>query len=347
MYYIALAALLDFELNISIYVFFTLFAGSVLCAISTSAFLFLPSKIAATWFGEKERATAISIAISADSCGMALGYFLPTSIVENQSSLEGIRADIGTLLLSSAVEASVIFIIICIATKDRPPAPPNYSESKKLSTNVQSHSARSGYKILLRNKHFHTILNIHGILFGIESIFLVALNEILIGKFPGYERQIGIMASVGLVLSIPTSFLVGMLLDRTHTFKRVTLVTNGLCSSLTALLSVLFYVNVPFYVLFATYLAIVAVSSTYYTTAFDHCAELTYPISEAQSGALLLWTAQVYSLILQQAGSWVLFYTGAEALLFCVLGLYVVIFVLSFFVKNRGPRPWLPDGNAH
>jgi len=323
-----------------------LLIGSILCAIATSAFLFLPSKIAATWFGEKERATAIAIAVSADSFGMALGYFLPTSIVKNKSSLEEVGADIGTLLLSSAVEASVIFIIICITIKDQPQTPPNYSESKKLSINAQSHSAISGYKILLRNKHFLTILNIHGILFSIESIFLVALNELLIGKFPGYERQIGIMASVGLILSIPTSFLVGILLDRTHTFKRVTLVTTGLCSLLTALLSILFYINVRFYFLFATYLAIVAVSCTYYTTAFDHCAELTYPISEAQSGVLLLWIAQVYSLIFEQSGSWVLLYIGAEELLFCVLGLYIIIFILSFFLKNRGPRPSQPNGSS-
>ena len=328
--------------------FFILFLGSIICAISTSAFLFLPSKLAAVWFGEKERAKATSIAISADSLGMALSYFLPTSIIKNRSSLKEIEKDIGNYLLGSAVESVIIFLFICISMKDRPSTPPSYSESKRVNTNTETelHSGIYGYKLLLKNINFHTILNIHGVLFGIESVFLVALNEILIGKFPGYEHEIGVMASIGLIFSIPTSFLIGFLLDRTRAFKRITLATTGLCSLFTALLSIFFYLNTSFYVLFITYLAIVSTFSTYYTTAFDHCAELTYPISEAQSGVILLWVAQLYSLIFEQSASLILFHIGPNVLLFCVLGLYCLIFMLSFLVKNRGSRPSLFDGDS-
>ena len=325
---------------------FILFAGNIFCAVSTSVFMFLPSKVAAVWFGENERAKATSIAISADSLGLALGYFLPTSIVRNRPSLEDVGSDIGIFLLVSTIESIIIFLFICISMKDRPLTPPSYSESIKARRNIdtQSHGVTTGYKTLLRNIHFHTILNIHGVLFGIESVFLVALNEMLIGDFPGYEREIGIMGSVGLLLSIPTSFFVGTLLDRTHAFKRITIGTTGLCSVLTALLSFLFYVNAPFYALFATYLAIVAVYCTYFITACNHCAELTYPVSEAQSGVVLLWIGQVYGLILAQSASWILFYIGHKELLFCVLGLYFTCFVLSFCVKDRGPRPSLFRG---
>ena len=345
--------------------------GSILCAVSTSAYLFLPSKIAAVWFGEKERATATSIAVSSDGLGLALSYFVPTSIVKNRPNLEAIGDDIGILLLIAAVQASVSFLFICVSVEDQPLTPPSYSESQKRIRSKFSNcielneiSSRdspdmnlqfsgftrqpnvggiSGYKLLLKNINFHTILNIHGILFGIESVFLISLNELLITKFPGYEREIGWMASIGLLLSIPTTFLLGILIDRTRAFKRVTVATTGLCSVFTGLLVLFFYRNASFYVLSITYLAIVATFSTYYTTAFDHCAELTYPVSEAKSGVILMWVAQVYSLILEQLASWTLLYVGPDEVLYSVLALYCVIFMLSFFVKDKGPRPSTDD----
>ena len=328
--------------------------------------MFLPSTIAAVWFGEKERATATSIAIAADSLGMALSYILPTYTVRNSLNVANIGTDLGTFLLFSAIQSFATFVFICISVQDKPPTPPSYSELQKnetfgvsegsdwplfavteaVGTTVFPQTAQSpggflGYKLLFKNIHFHTVLNLHGMLFGIESVFLIALNEILIEKYPGYEGPIGWMGAIGLILSIPTNFLVGILLDKTQAFKVITLATTGSCCLLTALLTVFFYLNATFYVLFVAYLFIVATFSTYYTTAFDHCAELTFPISEAQSGVVLLWVAQVYSLLFEQAASWVLLYFGPHELLLGILSLYTIIFVLSFFVKDKGSRPSL------
>ena len=293
---------------------------------------------------------------------MALSYILPTSIVKNRPTLEEIGSDIGDMLLISVVLAVAIFIVVCLSVKDQPSVAPSYSESQKLhganefeladiaiannvEVSTQNHNNHfyriEGYKVLFKNRYFHAILNIHGIIDGLESVFLIALNELLIPRFPGYERQIGLMAALGLVLSIPTNFLIGILLDRTRAYKRITITTTGLCSVFTGLFVLFFYRNASFYVLFITYLSIVATYSTYYTTAFEHCAELTYPVSEAQSGVILLWVAQVYSLLFEQSASWILFYIGPKELLFSILALFIITFLISFLVKDKGPRTFL------
>ena len=340
-------------------------AGGILCSISTSAFLFLPSKIAAVWFGEKERATATSIAIAADSLGMALSYILPTYTVRNSLNVANIGADLGTFLLISAIQGFLTFAVVCLTVRDQPLMAPSSSESRKHSENngsslllvVNGSSDEAvpqmhfipqkmvGYKQLLKNRHFHTVLNIHGIIDGIESALLISLNEILIGRFPSYEHEIGWMGSIGLILSIPTNCIIGAILDRTRAFKRITIVTTGLCCIFSAAFSALSYFNASFYLLFVTYLAIVATYSTYYTTAFDHCAELTYPISEAKSGVVLLWVAQVYSLLFEQLASWLLYFVGHEEFLFCLSILFIITLLLSFIVKDKGPRSFLGSSN--
>lgn len=304
---------------------------------------------------------------------MALSYILPTYLVPNSLESQEIGIGLGNFLLVSALQAFSAFVFICISVKDRPLTPPSYSELLKLKAicndvslelsnsfteeNLDEETSQSakairliagidGYKMLFKNINFHTVLNIHGVLFGIESIFLIALNEILAAEFPGYEREIGWMGSIGLIIGIPTNFLVGVILDKTRSFKRVTLATTGLTCLLTALLTLLFSFKCPFYTLFFTYLAVVAIFSTYYTTAFDHCAELTYPVSEGQSGVILLWVAQFYSVLFDQSASLILYYIGPKELLFCILGLYIIIFLLSFLVKERGSRPSAKEANT-
>ena len=91
-------------------------------------FLFLPSKVAAVWFGEEERATAISIAVASDSLGLALGYILPPLIVENKRNLKQVGNELGTLLFITAVQSLATLIFVCISVKDAPPTLPSYSE---------------------------------------------------------------------------------------------------------------------------------------------------------------------------------------------------------------------------
>ena len=345
-----------------------------MCAVSTSSY-FLPSKIAAVWFGEKEKATATSIAVSFGLAGISLGYFLPTSMVKNRPTVAGIGRDLGNYLLATAVQACLTFILIVMTVKDSPKTPPTYHELFKYkmtekakkesltrkriktvvlekkepcgegtsfirspSTTIFKNKTRkdhNGYKALLKNMKFHKILHLHGIIFGLESLFLMTLNEMLIPRFPGYEFKIGLMGSVGPVFSLLSSFSIGVLIDRTHAFKRISIATTALTSLLAGVLTLCYYLKFSFYTLFFTYIAISIVSSTYYTTAFHHCAVLTYPISEARSGVLLIWVAQLYNIIFARIASFILFRISAQVLLITTLCLYSLTFFISLILDDK------------
>eukprot|EP00794_Sanderia_malayensis_P003813 gene3813-4341_t len=99
------------------YGYWFFFAGNSICAIATSAFLFLPPKIAAVWFARKETATATSIAIAADSLGMAIGYVQPPLMVPNSANNEKINMHLSTYLLAVSVQSVVAFILYVLLSK--------------------------------------------------------------------------------------------------------------------------------------------------------------------------------------------------------------------------------------
>ena len=345
--------------------------GSILCGIASSGFIFLPSKLAAVWFGEEERATATSIAVAADFLGLTLGYCLPTFIVENKHNLSQVGNELGTYLLISAVQALASFIFVCITVKDAPPTPPSHSEWKKTlglyrlleqdETVPEEDDSRddhkdsryspledkvvfepdhefTDYKTVLTNPHFVMILCIGSVIFALESMLMITVNEILIPKFPGYEKEVGLMVSSGLFLSMLGNIFIGKLLDRTRAFKRITIATTGLSCLLSAAYTSLFHFGASFYGLFVMHILLVVVFTTYYTTSFQHGAEMTYPISEARSGVLLMWFSQIYTLLFGETGSLILHYTGPNLLLLCVTIVFSLLFFISLFLKDTGPR---------
>ncbi len=125
--FIFITCFICFILN-SIKIFST---GNFCCAAATSAFLFLPSKVAAVWFGSKERAKATSIAIAADSFGLALGYIQPPLMVANHKNIDDIGKDLSTYQLTVAVQSVMTFIFICSVIQDKPTIPPSESEAAK------------------------------------------------------------------------------------------------------------------------------------------------------------------------------------------------------------------------
>ena len=105
--------------------------GCVLQAVSAASTIFLPSKIAAVWFGEKERATATAIAIAADCLGSGCSYLQPTAMVRNSDSNRTIEVELGTYLWVKVIEAVGIAAFLVLFVRDRPDQPPSRKESER------------------------------------------------------------------------------------------------------------------------------------------------------------------------------------------------------------------------
>ncbi len=57
--------------------------GQVFAAIGQPFLLNAPTKLAAVWFGDKERVAAITIAVAASALGAAIGFLIPSMFVNN------------------------------------------------------------------------------------------------------------------------------------------------------------------------------------------------------------------------------------------------------------------------
>lgn len=97
-----------------------LFIGQLLAAVSQPVILDCPTMLAATWFGEDERATANMIASIANPLGIALGSLFPPMIVD-------VPSDMRSLYLYFALPATVGLLVTVLFLKDRPPSPPSMS----------------------------------------------------------------------------------------------------------------------------------------------------------------------------------------------------------------------------
>ena len=291
--------------------------------------------------------------------------------MENKQNLTQVGNELGTYLLISAVQALATFSFVCITIKDAPPTPPSYSEWKKTlglyrlleqdeivteqgkssddnkesryspladKAEIEPDHEFADYKTVLTNPYFVMILCIGSVIFALESMLMITVNEILIPKFPGNEKKVGLMVSSGLFVSMFGNIFIGKLLDQTRAFKRITIATTGLSCLLSAAYSLLFHFGKSFYNLFFIYILLVGVFTTYYTTSFQHGAEITYPISEARSGVLLMWFSQIYTLLFGETGSLILHYTGPNLLLLCVTIVFSLLFFISLFLKDTGQR---------
>ena len=289
--------------------------------------------------------------------------------MENKQNLTQVSNELGTYLLISAVQALATFIFVCITVKDAPPTPPSHREwlknvkwlqkmdetnNEPFAKNVDDrenesspflhrpeitektpYHEKSDYKELLKNPQFVLILTLNSMTFGLQTVLLITVNEILIPSFPGYEKKIGLMVSMGFVGSILCNIFIGKLLDQTRAFKWITVATTGLSCLLSAAFSLSFHYGTSFYTLFVTYILLVGVFTTYPTVSFEHVVELTYPISEAKSGALLIWTVLVYELCCGESASLILHYIGAKMLLLCITALFILMFVISLFLRDK------------
>ena len=222
--------------------------------------------------------------------------------------------------------------------------PPRNNESigQKNYGSIRSSTTRKStladYKSLMRNRSFHIVLHLRGILYGTESIWLVFLNKIPIKRFPGYEVDIGAMGAVGYIACGFSNFFVGILLDRTAAFKKITIITTALGFLLGILFTALFNFLNNFISLYFVYVAIAAVYTSYSTTSFHHSVELTYPVSVAKSGVLLQLSGQLYSLVLPAIAGRILVSFGSAVLVYCILALYLVSLLLSLAVADKRPR---------
>ncbi|XP_066576328.1 solute carrier family 49 member A3 isoform X3 [Amia ocellicauda] len=249
--------------------------GQTLCALAQPLVIFSPTKMAALWFPEHQRATANMIASMSNPLGILFANILSPLIVKNESGLPlmlgiyAFPASIACLLATLFIRASA------------PPTPPSASAETS-----NSEPFLKGMKLLLKNKAYMILLLCFGCGIAIFTCFSTLLEQILCVK--GYTNDFaGLCGALFIVFGVVGAFLLGLFVDKTKKFTEVTKINMCLAALACiafALVSQMKHQN----------FAIAAASSLFgffgfsiYPVAMELSVECSYPIGEATSAGLI------------------------------------------------------------
>ncbi|XP_077387862.1 solute carrier family 49 member A3 isoform X2 [Festucalex cinctus] len=142
--------------------------GQTLAALAQPLVIFAPTKMAALWFPDKQRAVANSAASMANPLGILMANLISPAIARS-------KQQIPFLMLVYSIPACVT---CCLATvgirSSAPPTPP--SASAELST---SEPFVQGVRLLLKNRAYLVLLLCFGSGVGVFTSFITLLEQIL------------------------------------------------------------------------------------------------------------------------------------------------------------------------
>ncbi|NXD74041.1 S49A3 protein, partial [Eolophus roseicapillus] len=255
-----------------------LFTGQCLCALAQPLIIFSPTKLAALWFPDHQRATANMIASMSNVLSPALvpeGKHIPLML-----GVYAVPAVTACALATVGIHEKV------------PPTPP--SASAAIST---SQPFLSGLKMLLRNKPYIILAVCFGGGIGIFTCFSALLEQILCEK--GYSSEFaGLNGALFTVCGLLGAFLLGLYVDWTRKFTEST----KICFCLSALASIMFAVTSRF----RNQAIMLAITSSLfgffgfaiYPIAMELAVECSYPVGEGTSTGLIFVASQIEGVIL-------------------------------------------------
>ena len=269
--------------NISFKIFIIL--GNWFAAFAQPFFLNAPALIANTWFNEKTRTAATSIASMSNSMGTAFGMIFPTFFVkdsdDHQTNLDN-QKGIRTNLIIQAWMSSWFTLFWLILVRNKPPKPPSASAS------AQREPFFSSLKKLFRDVQFLKLMLCYALMNAIFGNVATLIGE-LTEKYDFKASQRGIFGMLYLVGGVIGANLMGYVLARTKAYK--------LLSALIPLTTIgtiaIFYFTMQLKTFAVTWIASFLIGSTILPAipiCYEFAAEITFPVGEASSsGTMMLW----------------------------------------------------------
>ncbi|XP_006117835.2 choline/ethanolamine transporter FLVCR2 isoform X3 [Pelodiscus sinensis] len=305
--------------------------GQVICSVAQVFILGMPSRIASVWFGSHEVSTACSIAVFGNQLGIAVGFVVPPVLVPNLEDQEQLAYHIRIMFFIIAAIATVLFILVIIVFREKPPFPPSRAQALSQSKPLEEYSYVQSILSLLRNTNFVLLIVTYGLNTGCFYALSTLLNRMVIQHYPGEEVNAGRIGLTIIVSGMAGALLSGIWLDKTKTYKQTTLVVYIM--SLVGLVAFTFTLNLGhLWVVFVT-AGVLGFSMTgYLPLGFEFAAELTYPESEGTSSGLLNVSAQVFGIIFTISQGKIIDHFGTQAgnLFLCsflLLGTFITVFI--------------------
>ena len=270
--------------------------GQLTASLGQAFFVNPPAMMAAQWFGNDQRVLATTIAVNANTLGIAGAYVLGSLMVRSASDIDGYLFLILALSIVLALLASVFF-------PSAPPTPPSFSEHHQHKQSAarprrNPFSPRSVLQLFSRSGFLHTCLA-----FAVAEAIINALSAFMsdILSPRGYSPLfVGCNAVSFILQCMIGSAIVGFLVDRTRTY----LLSVCLCFlAAAAALLCLTYSSRPW----STALAVAVLGFSLgpvQPLVIEVAVECTYPSSSSTVAAVQQLLGNVVSALLFPLMAW-------------------------------------------
>ena len=152
--------------------------------------------------------------------------------------------------------------------------------------------------ILAKMKSFHLVCQAYGFYFGLFAAYNTILNQMVVTKYPGKEREIGYMGFAAVNCGLFAIFFSGIWLDKTRKYKSLSIAIFMAASTSMLLFTLLLEYHDSFMILFISFCVFGFFSYPYMSAGLEHVAEITYPIPEGTTSGILLLVGNIYGVIL-------------------------------------------------
>ncbi|KAG2234111.1 major facilitator superfamily domain-containing protein [Thamnidium elegans] len=248
--------------------FIILFLGQTIAAVAQVFMLSIPPRLAVAWFPETEINLATSVAVSANTLGVAAGCALTPLMIKHSTR----ETDIPELLFMQFIMCLIVLALIWFAFQKPPP----YWRNMINEFNSADQSSQ-----LWKQKRFLCMLGSYTIIMGAQCAIITLLAQILIPPFNQLigEKHIGLLGAGMLFVGFPASISVGFYLDKTLNYRKVCTVL----SIFTALSVLGMYISTEIRFLHGVIISCVCFGISSCAIApvfFQFASELFYPVSE-------------------------------------------------------------------
>uniref|UniRef100_A0A1A8CW98 Major facilitator superfamily domain containing 7 n=1 Tax=Nothobranchius kadleci TaxID=1051664 RepID=A0A1A8CW98_NOTKA len=265
--------------------FLVVMLGQTFGAIAQPLIIFTPTKLAALWFPEDQRATANMFSSMSNPLGILLANLISPAVAKTS-------AQIPTLMVWYTVPAFVVcFLASAGIWSNKPPTPPSASAETS-----GSEPFIKGIKLLLRNKAYLILLVCFGSGIAVFTCFTTLLEQILCVQ--GYNNDFaGLCGALFIGVGVFGSAVFGFYVDKSKKFMEVIKINI----SMTALCCITFSVVC---LLPQQKVAIAVVCALFglfgfsiYPVAMELSVECSYPVGEATSAGLIFVSGQIQSVV--------------------------------------------------
>ncbi|KAI4899924.1 hypothetical protein NFI96_019503 [Prochilodus magdalenae] len=259
--------------------------GQTLCALAQPMVIFTPTKLAALWFPENQRATANMIASMSNPLGLLfVNVFSPMIISDTNNLLK--------LLIIYAIPAIVVCLLATVGIRESvPPTPPSAS-----AENSSSEPCTQGIKQLMKNKAYLMLLMCFGSTVAAFTCFATLLEQILCVK--GYYKDFaGLCGALFIVFGVIGAFLLGLFVDKTKKFAESIKISVCLMSLACTAFAVVSQMREQKAVVAVVCALFGFFGFAIYPIAMELSVECSYPVGEATSAGLMFISGQILSII--------------------------------------------------